>query len=161
LLPPGLTELTGSLTLSGPLPTNFDGTIDPIAFSFTDGVTTISNVNGGVFLDTGFVTDTNGKLIDWVMKDWLSGAGGITEFFTNSASVGAVAMDEASYFDGSAFASIDSSGTWTVSETPEPPALSLLAIGLTALAASLWLSQPYLFSRGSRHSSISKQVANF
>ena len=142
-LPAGLSELTGSLTLSAPLGADFNGAVTPLAFSFADGSTTISNLNGGVFQAT-FVTDHNGQVISWGLSDWIETPNGITEFFLDSAP-GAVPVDETSYFGGGATESTDAAGTW--SATPEPGSLILLGIGFTALRSRL---------RGRRHSAEAK-----
>jgi hypothetical protein len=133
-LPAGLTELNGSLTLSAPLGADFNGAVNPLAFSFADGSTTISNLNGGTFQAT-LVTDHNGQVISWAVKDWVSTPNGITEFLLDSATPGAGVVNETSYFSGGATESTDAAGAW--SATPEPGSLVLLGIGLTALTSRL------------------------
>jgi hypothetical protein len=136
LLPAGVTALTGSFLLSGPLGANFSGAIDPLSFSFTDGVT---NFDGGANsgpLITNFVTNNLGELISWSMKGWIETPGeGQTEFLIQ----GGTADDQVSYENGAVVASTDVAGKWTVT-TPEPPAWCyLLGAGLTVFFFRKWV----------------------
>src|SRR5262249_4038469 len=56
--------VTVMLALADPLPSNFQGTVTPTAFTFTDGVLTITNfdTHAAVFI---FATDGAGHIVGW------------------------------------------------------------------------------------------------
>ena len=56
--------VTGMLTLAGPLASNFNGTVTPTAFTFSDGVQTLTNLNA-VFSSFLFVTGPTGQITGW------------------------------------------------------------------------------------------------
>ena len=56
--------VSGMVTLAGPLPPNFSGTVTPTAFTFSDGVQTITNLTG-LSSDFMFVTGPTGQIISW------------------------------------------------------------------------------------------------
>jgi len=150
-LPDGITNLTGWLTLSGPLGADFNGSVTPLNFSFADGSTTIDNQNAKGFT-AHFVTNADGHLIGWGIAAWIETPAAdwieapITEFFVDGPALpgGPAFDDKTSYFSGNSFASTNAIGAWT---TPEPSPLLLLAAGLAALICG-WRLQP---SRRSSH----------
>lgn len=66
-LPSGVSRISGSFTLSNPLGANFLGTVTPSTFSFSDGVTTLTqaSVSSG-FFNVG--TDATGAIISWTIQ---------------------------------------------------------------------------------------------
>ena len=56
--------VTAMVTLASPLPPNFQGKVTPTAFTFTDGVLTITNFDAqaAVFI---FATDGAGHIVGW------------------------------------------------------------------------------------------------
>ena len=60
-------RLRGTIEFVNPLEANFDGVIVPVAFSFDDGRSTISNLTGGFFVAVPprFPTDSDGNIVGW------------------------------------------------------------------------------------------------
>lgn len=143
-LPAGVTGLSGWLTLSGPLGANFDGSVTPLSFSFTDGATTINNLNAGGFT-ANFITDGTRNLIGWSMEGWIEtpGADWIEVNFLINGPDAATADDQTSYVNsnGTFYASTNAVGTWS---TPEPPTFLLFGLGITALVCVSRRLRPYL-----------------
>lgn len=147
-LPAGVTGLSGWLKLSGPLGPNFDGSVTPLSFSFTDGATTINNLNAAGFT-ANFITDGTSNMIGWSLQGWIEtpGADWIeVNFFINGPSVQR-SDDQVSYVNanGTIYASTNAVGTWS---TPEPSTSMLLGLGISALACVSWRLRPYLRGRG-------------
>src|SRR5208282_481764 len=66
LLPTGVTGVSGSVTLATSLGSNFSGDVTPTAFSFTDGATTITQLNASLTDDLFyFVTNSSGEIVSW------------------------------------------------------------------------------------------------
>ena len=57
--------VSGMLTLAGPLASNFNGTVTPTAFTFSDGVQTFTNLNAVFFSSFLFVTGPTGQITGW------------------------------------------------------------------------------------------------
>jgi hypothetical protein len=57
--------VSAMVTLAGPLAPNFNGTVTPTAFTFSDGVQTITNLTSG-FTFFNFVTGPTGQIINWM-----------------------------------------------------------------------------------------------
>jgi|SRR6516162_2203838 hypothetical protein len=74
--------VSGMLTLAGPLAPNFNGFVTPIAFSFSDGVQTITNLTPGLgqSLTFHFQTGPIGVISDWNVDVFLFG--GVEEIST-------------------------------------------------------------------------------
>ncbi len=71
---PPTCQLTGSFTVSQPLPPNINlpvdtifgpGTFTPISFSFTNGIQTITDKNSGGGSGFAVNTDANGNIVQW------------------------------------------------------------------------------------------------
>ena len=56
--------VTAMVTLASPLPPNFQGKVTPTAFTFTDGVLTITNFDATVAVFI-FATDGAGHIVEW------------------------------------------------------------------------------------------------
>jgi hypothetical protein len=59
-------RVTGTVELASPLPPNFDlATVSPLAFSFSDGVQTITSATVGEVGVFKFHTDSTGSITEW------------------------------------------------------------------------------------------------
>jgi len=132
--------ISGSLTLAAPLPPNLvgdiggSGDIFPSSFSFTDGLSTWTNLNSGTY---GFSFDTNnlGNITNFdVYAD--SSFGGIYAFYDgpeNDTQIGSNTNTYGASLEGTGLPG----GTWMLDTppmtTPEPSTLSLFGSGLLGL----------------------------
>jgi len=128
-------DLTGYFTVAGMLLTpTLNGTIpvDPISFSFTDGIDTLNNSNATISLSVS--TDAAGNIFEWFVNiDGTSGLESYSEFYGS-----ATEATDGVYMTGAAGPSAyleGHRGTWSVS-VPEPSALLLFAIGLLAFVGA-------------------------
>lgn len=146
-------SVTGTITLSSPIPAN-SATIDVTpyitAFSISDGITTITQLNNEFGQNSSFLFSTNatGDIVSWgVSVDILNNMPGDAFIYTNNGTgispfmvhdegrtypngVETVVPPDTSpvVFDGS---NDNSPGFWTV--TPEPGTATLIAVGLAML----------------------------
>ena len=124
--------VSGMLTLAGPLAPNFNGFVTPIAFSFSDGVQTITNLTPGLGLVTfGFQTGPTGAISDWNVDVFL--LAGVAEISTVK---GVTQEIDFGLLGAASFGQItDNPGVWaTVAGVPDTGStLSLMALTLIAL----------------------------
>jgi hypothetical protein len=129
-------SITGSFTLAQALPANLDaaGTYLPISYSFTDGLTTITQNNSDLGTDFDyFQTNSSGGITGWdifVEKD------NILLATTTLGTPFDVTLDANSLND--AF-NLGDQGTWKTSSAtvPEPSSMLLLTSGLGIIAIGL------------------------
>ena len=72
--------VTAMVTLANPLPPNFNGTVTPTAFTFSDGVQTFTNLNADFFSSFLFMTGPTGQITGW---DIIVGSGAATSLIHN------------------------------------------------------------------------------
>jgi hypothetical protein len=150
--PAGLTGISGSVTFASPLALGSvtDLTVvTPLAYSFTDGLHTITQLNSTLFIPNGvdpfLMTDASGNIINWVFVV-VGGAvgGGKSNAFaiTNCPTCPGLFLQKMNVGDatggfalngGQYFADSGTAGTWS---TPEPSSLILLGSGLLGLAST-------------------------
>jgi hypothetical protein len=125
-------SMSGSLILTAPLPDSFSGTVDPVSFTFTDGVDTFTQdtVSSYRFY---FFTDAAGALESKWLVDIV---GSRVELFSNvvSATSGSDAVIYTANNQVPASSPQSHPGTWAVTSVPEPNTLCLVASGLLGLA---------------------------
>jgi hypothetical protein len=133
-------SVSGWIDLSAPLGNSVGPlTITPVAFSFSDGVQTITNndvISPPSFFD-GIITNSSGDIVAWDILVQ-SGAGGIIEI--QDVGIG-TQRDLAGVLGVGGFnvdASVAKPGSWVVATTPIPAALPLFATGLGALGLLGW-----------------------
>lgn len=130
---PPTCELTGSFTVATALPPNLvvdQGSFTPISFSFTDGLSTVTNLTATI---SGFSvgTDASGKIVTWdIFAD-----DAFSQMFAfsdppNLTQEGNNAQTYQAYFFGHT-----SGGSWTV--VPEPSTLLMLGSSVFGLAGGL------------------------
>lgn len=135
-------SVSGWFTTVSPLGDNLaNDMINPVSFSFSDGVQKITNLSfNPTFTFFKVSTDSSGDLTNWKIEvvplnnesssiytvNWL--------LPTYNAVDGAYYVEASDYVD-SAFTSLDSVGTWTTTTpTPEPAGLILVGTGFLGLA---------------------------
>jgi hypothetical protein len=165
--------VSGDFTLSAPLAdslTSFTA-IDPLSFSFSDGVDTITSANSSASATIEVETNATGEITGWLIEVEAPGSIGVDQITTsdgyaaNAGDVGVFGQYEDYYdcggpvlcgrpyfADGYNVSSDGSSaGTWAVAEvaaTPEPGSLMLVAIGL--LGGAAFVRRRALGQEGSR-----------
>jgi hypothetical protein len=144
LLPPGVVALSGSMTLATSLGSNFIGNATPTAFSFTDGATTLTQLNAPLANDLFyFTTDSSGAITSWDVQLCTSGPVCPMPFiYFETVNTPVWGADDAVLYlnangtSGDAYNS-SSPGVWVApTTTPEPSALLLLGSGLIALVGA-------------------------
>jgi hypothetical protein len=65
--------VTAMVTLAGPLPANFEGFVTPLAFTFSDGVQTITNLISNSFTFFEFFTGPTGQIERWEVSVFKTG----------------------------------------------------------------------------------------
>ena len=139
-------SINGWFSVGSPLPANLNDlgnlyniTTQVTAFSFSDGVQTISNGNAS---DSKFevITDAHGDISAWIVgADIVSGGVKIGIIESGSPATGGAGPgeDAADYLDNSNQAWTPISGTWSTtppSAVPEPSSSILFLTGVTGLA---------------------------
>jgi hypothetical protein len=126
--------VSGRLTLASPLGPNFFGFVFPTAFSFSDGVQTITNLNSGPQTDFVLMTGPAGAIINWSFTVVASGGNNFifgTLVDHNTTGDGGVQIDVGAGFGGRP-------GRWTtvVSIPDTGSTLSLMTLTLMALGVA-------------------------
>jgi hypothetical protein len=145
---PTVCEINGSFTVAQPLAPNLSfASFTPTAFSFTDGITTYTQLNTppsqGIFYD--FSTDSSGAITGWAIFLQMllppTPNGYAYTQLSSSYNFPYGGSDASQVFGPgiNAFAINYSPGTWTaapaaVATIPEPASLWLLAAGLAAIS---------------------------
>ena len=136
-LPPYTTSdfVSGMVTLEGPLAANMSlTTVTPTAFSISDGVQTITNLNPTLtFTDFAFATGPTGEITEWSV--FLIASSNV-EIATTTAQIPAV--DRATSGASGDGANTDAPGIWsTAATTPDTGStLSLMTLTLMALGVA-------------------------
>ncbi|HEY4009301.1 MAG TPA: PEP-CTERM sorting domain-containing protein, partial [Acidobacteriaceae bacterium] len=129
-------RVTGSFLVSSPLGDNFNGTVTPTGYSFSDGVNTDDPTDSGI-VDFAITTDATGEITSWNINVGSGPAFGSSFLEFYSITSDSITGDSASDFLGGG-ASNTSPGTWSnpyyVAATPEPGSIALLGTGLLGLA---------------------------
>jgi len=127
--------VSGSVTLASPLTINLDQVVTPTAFSFSDGVQTITS-NAVSFDIFEFQTDFFGNIVTWNV--FLQSSECQVDFGCSIETT----LEPAEKNDSVNFATNQSNsfgfntnqpGQWTVAATPLPGALPLFAGGLSMI----------------------------
>lgn len=143
--PAELRSISGFIDLAQPLTTNFSGIVDPLAFSFTDGITTITENSGYLNTLFEFHTDAQGDIEDWwvYMENWsaLPGENYVLSTTSRDEQTMYCGLECDQETDFGAFTSYFqkagiASPYWTVSVIPIPAAVWLFGSGLGLLG---WL----------------------
>ena len=132
----GGTSVTGSMTLSAPLGDNLNlASVTPIAFSFTDGDDTITNLNTNPGTQFLFSTDSSGAIINWANNY----ARTSTDFIGSDGR-----GDLAVFLPSEATSSVG--GSWALSATgvPEPASWAMQLVGLGCLGGAMRLRRQRL-----------------
>lgn len=153
-------RVTGTFELAAPLPGNLPAltVITPVAFSFSDGVNTLTNATA-LTAAFGLSTDASGHILEWlvVVSANQTGPGATrrtisTRNYLNPNFQTAPAIDRGSdtlcgansppggcesFDDGylQAAENRNAPGTWTVEAVPEPTSMLLISAALAGLAA--------------------------
>ncbi|HEV2987281.1 MAG TPA: dockerin type I domain-containing protein, partial [Candidatus Angelobacter sp.] len=116
---PPTCHLTGSFTVAQPLPPNLvqdvggSGAFTPLSFTFTDGVTTFTQVNSPL---SGFAvhTDGNGNIVQWGM--FMAGPGGGAGLFLFYGGIGSEAQQGVNIdsYQAYFFSSTSPGGAWSI-----------------------------------------------
>ena len=131
-------SIMGSLTLSAPLGDNLNlVTVTPSAFSFSDGVQSISASNGSGTSSFLFSTDATGNITQWDVNLCISPCSDLIQIQTTSnLSIGT--FDLGTNDAGTGINNL-SPGVWSSpSVTPLPGALPLFATGLGLTSLFGW-----------------------
>jgi hypothetical protein len=133
---PLICNVSGSITLSNPIPPNSNWAswvYTPLSFSYTDGYSTITNLNENTSLSSiALSTDSQGKIYNWYIALYgpsapltFNGVTSTTVFIETNPSASPI-MDQSGYNAGiydQGYASGLPTGTWTCSPscgTPVP-----------------------------------------
>jgi len=124
--------VSAMVTLAGPLPPDFSGTVTPTAFTFSDGVQTITNLTPNVTLMFQFVTGPAGAITGWFVSVQIA-----TGFIRTTNFLVPGIHDQGGTETGFGV-NFDSPGTWTtvgaVADTGST--LSLMTLTLMALGVA-------------------------
>ncbi|MGF7181473.1 PEP-CTERM sorting domain-containing protein [Tunturiibacter psychrotolerans] len=134
-------HVSGTVTFTQPLGDNSTVVVTPIAFSFSDGVSTITNLTAvpGLYLNVSLETNSLGEVAYWeiFMQNEVSPDPGYAYIYTENSGEGALdpAVDGGALEGGGAY-TYHAPGKWTessVSTVPEPSAVMLLGTGMLGL----------------------------
>ncbi len=133
---PSVCAISGHFVLPNALAPNLSTltTIMPSSFSFTDGAVTIDSANSapGPFGSTyfGVTTDSLGSITGW-NNQYFSAMDFMFSSTNPPGCSGCTVTDQSGDFASTYFAeNLNNPGNWTSTNTPEPSAMSLFAIGL-------------------------------
>jgi hypothetical protein len=126
-------DLTGTITFAAPLAPNLKGAAEtPVAFSFTAGPETITNLTynpSSSFSHLNFYTDASGNLIGWDIQVAFGGGGQINIENFNSI-IGPNVRDQVTD-SGSDFADVvNEPGQFTPAATPLPSTWTMMILGV-------------------------------
>jgi PEP-CTERM motif len=133
-------SFSGFFTVAGPLPDSSTVGFTPLTFSFTDGLSTVTQANALAF-EGEVITNSSGEIVSWNLGfDENSCVTGPC-FFSGTnppGCMGCRVVDGSFGPEAFGFAEIDNSpGVWTMSTSaPEPSSLLLLGMGLMATVGS-------------------------
>jgi hypothetical protein len=141
-------SVTGSFTVASPLGANLPlGAISATAFSFSDGINTLSDTTSSVVSDFSIETDASGAVTSWLIVLQVPGVMSITtvnEFGVAVEDLGGIGEDLSGLplFGGS---NEGDPSTWTMTTTedpspsavPEPSSLALLGTGVLGAFCTL------------------------
>jgi PEP-CTERM motif len=141
MLPTGVVSLDGSVTLTTSLGDNFSGFVTPEAFSFSDGPTTITQLNEASQYDSFyFVTNSSGAIVGWDVELCAVGPACLTPVvYFETVNLTSMGTDDYGFYsngsgDWGLAVNSGTPGAWTGPiTTPEPSALLLLGSGLLGL----------------------------
>jgi hypothetical protein len=136
---PPTCSITGHFTVTAPLGSGISGlpNFTPESFSFTDGVTTWTNLNSTFYVQFEVDTNTSGAISAWDINLIGPGSGG--GLFTYY--VGPGTLQEGTNVDTYEAFATDGGlpGTWTqASSVPEPSSFSLLCLGMLGAFGLSW-----------------------
>jgi PEP-CTERM motif len=148
---PPVCNVTGSFVVAAPLAANLPELtlIDPISFSLTSAGVTLTDGEGqGTDSSLAVATDSTGAIIEWAWVEVGPASNPTARILTEN--VPASVADDVRVgtspppFVGPRLGQIsDDPGTWTeAAVAPEPASLSLVAIGLLGMVASLRKTRP-------------------
>ena len=130
--------VTAMVTLANPLPPNFSGLVTPTAFTFSDGVQTITNLTATTSF-FAFETDAAGMIFRWDAEVFTGDIPPpfITNVISTATEDGDVAEDIGSILDVGFGLNQEARGTWTMAPVPDAgSSLALLSLSLTALGVA-------------------------
>ncbi len=123
--------LTGTITFSGPLGDNATfGASDVVSYSFSDGISTITNLDSAPLSDFTITTDGTGAI-----KTWSVGFDNDMIAFSSASGIPPTEEDAVFVEDGEFAASTNGVvGAWSAPQpTPEPGSLMLMGTGLVGV----------------------------
>lgn len=129
-------RVSGSITLANALASNLTSfvTVTPIAFSLSDGITTLSNTTSQVGSLFAFKTDALGEIYQWQAVVYV---GSVSQYAISTVNAPGIygANDHAYVNSGnSAYGQIlNQPGTWTITAVPEPESYAMLLAGLAMI----------------------------
>jgi hypothetical protein len=137
----GECNLSGTLTLSSPLPPNLPPftPVTPLSFSFTDGVHTLTS-DGTFRLGTG----SDGQIVAWqfFMGSCQPGSTELSSIFQQNSAAADTTFTcgsipgEGTFIIGGAQTFVQPSGTWSSTSVPEPSTLLLFGPGFLGIIGS-------------------------
>jgi hypothetical protein len=128
-------SLTGSFTVATPLGANLEVQLQPVSFSFSDGVETFTQANTTASSNLVVFTDASGDILAWDISLISSDSTNVLTSDDNFIDEGFALVNGVAE---SGFVEHDS-GTWSVLETgdpsvaPEPSTLTFMATGALGL----------------------------
>jgi hypothetical protein len=128
-------SISGSFTVATPLGANLEVEVQPVSFSFSDGVETFTQANTTASSNLVVFTDASGDIIAWDISLISSDSTNVLTSDDNFIDEGFALVNGVAE---SGFVEHDS-GTWSVSETgdpsvaPEPSTLTFMATGALGL----------------------------